>query len=77
MSLARDDAIVYRVAKPCSVIACGLAAPLSVNVRVPVRVVPLAEVTLVNRTVTVQDAPGAMTAPVQLSGPAKAPTLKK
>ena len=56
---------------------CGLAAPLSVNRRVPVRVVPLAEPTLVNLMATVQDAPGAMVAPVQLSGPASAPALKK
>lgn len=56
---------------------CGLAFPLSVNVKVPVRVVPLAEPVLVNLTVTVHDAPGAMIAPVQLSGPASVPTLKK
>jgi hypothetical protein len=32
---------------------------------------------LVNLTVTVQDAPGAIVWPVQLSGPASVPTLKK
>jgi hypothetical protein len=32
---------------------------------------------LVNLTVTVQDAPGAIVCPVQLSGPASVPTLKK
>jgi len=48
-----------------------------VNVIVPLRFEPLGEVTLVNLTATVHDAPGAKVAPVQLSGPASAPTLKK
>lgn len=38
---------------------------------------PRGDSTLVNRTVTVQNPPGASTAPVQLSGPASTPTLKK
>jgi len=62
---------------PFSVMDCGLPDPLSVNVRVPVRVGPLAAKVLVNLTVTVQDPPGAIAAPVQLSGPASVPTLKK
>jgi hypothetical protein len=48
-----------------------------VNAIVPARFVPLVEVTLVNLTETVQLAPGAMAAPVQLSGPANAPFEKK
>ena len=43
---------------------------------VPVRLVPLGDPILVNRTVTVHDAPGARFVPVQVSGPANAPTLK-
>jgi hypothetical protein len=44
---------------------------------VPARFTPLADSTLVNLTATVQLAPGASVVPVQLSGPASAPLLKK
>ena len=47
------------------------------NVIVPLRLGPRAENTFVNLTVTVQLLPGCSVAPVQLSGPANAPTLKK
>ena len=56
---------------------CGLPAPLSLNVSVPVRVVPLADPTLVKLTAIVQDAPGAMVAPVQVSTPTCAPLAKE
>ena len=50
---------------------------LSVNVIVPLRLGPRADNTFVNLTVTVQLLPGCSVAPVQLSGPANVPTLKK
>ena len=50
---------------------------MSVKVIVPARFAPLGERTFVNLTHTVQLAPGAKVAPVQVSGPASAPTLKK
>jgi hypothetical protein len=43
-----------------------------VNVIVPARFTPPAEVTLVNRTPTVHEAPGASVAPVHASAPATA-----
>ena len=51
---------------------CGLRAPLSVNTIVPGRSTPLAELTLVNRTPTVHDCPGARVVPVQVSCPTTA-----
>ena len=60
----------YGVAYPLSGLDCGLPAPVSVNVIAPLRVAPLGEPTFVKRTVTVQLAPGASVAPVQLSDPA-------
>src|SRR5215469_14278347 len=54
---------------------CGLPAPLSVNVIVPARSTPLGEVTFVNLTPTVHDAPGARGTPVQVFDPAT--TLNK
>jgi hypothetical protein len=57
----------YGVANPTRPTACGLPTPLSVNVMVPFRLDPRGENTLVNHTITVQEPPGAMTVPEQLS----------
>jgi hypothetical protein len=73
---------VHRVAKPMRppvwtpVPVVGGCA-LSVNVIVPLRFVPRDDNTFVNLTVTVQVPPGCSVVPVQLSGPANAPMLKK
>jgi hypothetical protein len=65
------------VAKPVSAAVCGEPAPVSVKTLLPLRFAPLGDPTFVKRTVTVHEAPGASAAPVQVLGPAAAPTLKK
>lgn len=72
-----NDTPLYGLARPIRFPLWGLPVAVSVKEIVPARLTPLAAVTLVNRTVTVQLAPGESTTPVQLSGPASAPTLKK
>ena len=68
----------YGVAKPCRVTVCGLPVAVSVTVSVPLRVTPRAAAArLVNLTDITQEPPGAMAAPVQVSGPARAPFEKK
>ncbi len=59
----------HGVANPFSTPACGLPAPVSVNVIAPVRVVPRGGNKFVNRTPTVHDPPGGSVAPVQVSVP--------
>jgi len=66
------------VAKPCRATVCGLPVAVSVTVSVPLRVTPRAAAArLVNLTEITQEPPGAMAAPVHVSGPARAPFEKK
>ena len=60
----------YGVAKPVKAPVCGEPVAVSVKVMVPLRFAPLGANKLVNRTVTVQEAPGAKVVPVQLLVPA-------
>jgi hypothetical protein len=59
----------YGVAKPCKTPACGVPVAVSVKVMVPLRVTPLAAAKVVNRTITVHEAPGARVVPVQVLVP--------
>src|ERR1700730_8960365 len=65
------------VAYPINPLLCGEPAPVSVTVIVPERLVPFGAPRLVNLTETEQLAPGATAAPVQVSGPAKAPLVNR